>query len=83
MLKRNAWHLNLICVRAPPACLGSGPFVSVGFFIQGESKDVATGARLSLKKERADAGTGDLGVLTTHETSPWFHLVDAGPTRHG
>ncbi len=23
----------------------------------------------------SDAGTGDLGVLTTHETSPWFPLV--------
>ncbi len=29
------------------------------------------------------AGTGDLGVLTTHETSPWFYLGDAGSTRPG
>ncbi len=26
----------------------------------------------------SDAGTGDLGVLTTHETSPCFSLSDAG-----
>ncbi len=25
----------------------------------------------------SDAGTGDLGVLTTHEISPWFSLGDA------
>ncbi len=31
----------------------------------------------------ADAGTGDLGVLTTHETSPWFPLGDAGSIRPG
>ncbi len=31
----------------------------------------------------SDAGTGNLGVLTTHETSPCFSLGDAGslPTR--
>ncbi len=26
----------------------------------------------------SDAGTEDLGVLTAHETSPWFSLVDVG-----
>ncbi len=29
------------------------------------------------------AGTGDHGVLTTHETSPWFSLSDAGSARPG
>ncbi len=29
--------------------------------------------------KRSDAGTGDLGVLPTHETSPW--LGDAGSNR--
>ncbi len=26
----------------------------------------------------SDAGTGDLSVLTTQETSPWFSLDEAG-----
>ncbi len=39
---------------------------------------------LSCKANKcSDAGTGDLGVLTTHETSPWFSLGDAGSTRPG
>ncbi len=29
----------------------------------------------------SDAGTGDLGVLTTHETIPWLFLDDADSTR--
>ncbi len=29
----------------------------------------------------SNAGTGDLGVLTIHETSPWFSLGDEGSTR--
>ncbi len=29
----------------------------------------------------SDAGTGDLGLLTTHETSPSLSLGDAGSTR--
>ncbi len=28
----------------------------------------------------SDAGTGELGVLTTHETSPWLSLGDASPS---
>ncbi len=31
----------------------------------------------------SDNGTGDLGVLTAHETSPCFSLGDAGSTRPG
>ncbi len=31
----------------------------------------------------SDAGTGDLGVLPTHETLPWVYLGDAGSTRPG
>ncbi len=34
---------------------------------------------LSCKANKcSDAGTGDLGVLTIHEASPWFSLGDAG-----
>ncbi len=39
---------------------------------------------LSCKANKcSDAGTGDLGMLTTHETAPWFPLGDAGSTRLG
>ncbi len=39
---------------------------------------------LSCKASKcSDAGTGDLGVLTTHETSPCFSLGDDGSTRPG
>ncbi len=39
---------------------------------------------LSYKANKySDVGTGDLGVLTTHETSPGFSLGDAGLTRPG
>ncbi len=31
----------------------------------------------------SDAGTGDLGVLTAHETSPWFSPGDASSTQSG
>ncbi len=31
----------------------------------------------------SDSGAGDLGVLTTHETSPWFPFGDDGSTRPG
>ncbi len=37
---------------------------------------------LSCKANKcSDVGTGDLGVLTTHETSPWFSLGDAVSNR--
>ncbi len=29
----------------------------------------------------SDAGTGDLGMLTTHETSPWLSLGDAASSQ--
>ncbi len=31
----------------------------------------------------SDPRTGDLGVLTTHDTSPWFSPGDAGSTSPG
>ncbi len=40
-------------------------------------------ARAAKPKHCSDAGTGDLGVLTTHERSPWFALGDSGSTRPG
>ncbi len=43
-----------------------------------------TALGLSCKANKcSDAGTGDLGVLTTHETSPWLLLGDAGSTHPG
>ncbi len=39
---------------------------------------------LSYKANKcSDAGTGDLSVLPTHETSPWLALDDASSTRPG
>ncbi len=39
---------------------------------------------LSCKANKcSDAGTGDLGALTTHVTSPWFTLGDGGSIRPG
>ncbi len=42
-----------------------------------------SGCSCALKPDRlaSGAGTRDLGVLTTHEASPWFSLGDAGSTR--
>ncbi len=37
---------------------------------------------LSCKANKCnDAGTGDLGVLKTHNKTPWFSLGDASSTR--
>ncbi len=39
---------------------------------------------LSYKANKyCDAGTEDLGVQTTHETSSWFSVRDSGSTRPG
>ncbi len=58
------------------ASLGDGDL----FFLHGEKVFVEV-----IRDRRAciDAGTGDLSVLPTHETSPYFSLGDADSTRPG
>ncbi len=58
------------------ASLGDGEL----FFLHGEKVFVEV-----IRDRRAwiDAGTGNLSVLPTHETSPYFSLGDADSTRPG
>ncbi len=62
-------------------------------WIKTKRESVKSGCSGAIKPDRhgmcckankcSDAGPGDLGVLTIHETSPWFSLGDVGPTRPG
>ncbi len=77
VVRRSSLYTNTArSKKAGLASLGDGDL----FFLHGEKVFVEV---IRASRAWVDAGTGNLSVPPTHETSPYFSLGDADSTRPG